>query len=516
MGPIRAALKLRVELGAHEPGVVGELHDLHKAAIRGQARQDHALSLYSFPVIVVELEAVAVALGDLLRAVQLPAVGPFGQDTGILAQAHGATLLRHIHLIGHQVDDRMLGRLGELRGSSVLIAQYMAGKLNDRHLHTQTDAKIGDFILPGIAAGGDHTLDAAVAEAAGHQNAGTASQPLCHIALVYLFGVHPLNVHHGVVGGTGVVQGFHYGEIRVVELGVLTHQSDTHLLMGGLLPLHHGAPLPQVGLVRDKPQLAADHLIQTLLGHQEGHLVQRLRRCVLDDAVRLHIAKQGDLLADILGDRRVAAAHQDVRLNTQAQQLLHGVLGRLGLQFPGTGNLDDQGHMDKHHIAMGPFGRHLADSLQEGLGLDIAHGAADLTDDHIHIVAGHGIDAALDLIGDMGNDLDRGAQIVAPALPVQYGPVYLTGGNGAVAAEVLVYKTLVVAQIQVCLGAVLGNEHFPVLVGTHGARVHIDIGVELLIAHPDAPLLQQPSQRCRADAFSQAGHHAAGHEYEFC
>ena len=116
----------------------------------------------------------------------------------------------------------------------------------------------------------------------------------------------------------------------------------------------------------------------------------------------------------------------------------------------------------------------------------------------------------------MGDDLDGGAQVVAPALPVQHGPVDLAGGDGGIAAEVLIHEPLVVAQVQVGLGAVLGDEHLAMLVGAHGAGVHVDIGVEFLVAHPDAPLLQQPSQGCRADALAQAGHHAASHEYEFC
>ena len=192
------------------------------------------------------------------------------------------------------------------------------------------------------------------------------------------------------------------------------------------------------------------------------------------------------------------------------------MLGGLGLQLTAAGNLDDEGHMDEHHIAVGPLGRHLANGLQEGLGLNVAHGAADLRDDHVHVVGSHGVNAVLDLIGDVGDDLDRGAQIVAPALPVQHGPPDLAGGNGAVLRQILVHKPLVVPQVQVGLSAVLGDEHLTVLVGTHGAGVHIDIGVELLVADPDAPLLQQTAQGRRADALTQAGDHAAGDEYELC
>ena len=93
----------------------------------------------------------------------------------------------------------------------------------------------------------------------------------------------------------------------------------------------------------------------------------------------------------------------------------------------------------------------------------------------------------------MGDDLDGAAQIAALPLPVQHGPVDLAGGNGAVLRERLVHEALIVAQIQVRLGAVVGDEDLAVLQGVHGAGVHVQIGVEFLVAHAQAPLLQQPA-----------------------
>ncbi len=48
--------------------------------------------------------------------------------------------------------------------------------------------------------------------------------------------------------------------------------------------------------------------------------------------------------------------------------------------------------------------------------------------------------------------------------------------------ETLVDEALVVAQVEVGLGAVVGDEHLAVLERTHGARIDVQIGVELLDA----------------------------------
>ena len=59
------------------------------------------------------------------------------------------------------------------------------------------------------------------------------------------------------------------------------------------------------------------------------------------------------------------------------------------------------------------------------------------------------------------------------------------------------------AQVQVRLGAVVGDEYLAVLIGAHCPRVHIDIGIKFLKSNPQAPLLQEPAKRRCADALSE-------------
>ena len=52
-------------------------------------------------------------------------------------------------------------------------------------------------------------------------------------------------------------------------------------------------------------------------------------------------------------------------------------------------------------------------------------------------------------------------------------------------------KALVVAQVQVGLGAVVGDKHLAVLERRHGPRINIQIGVELHHVHAQAAALKQ-------------------------
>ena len=289
-------------------------------------------------------------------------------------------------------------------------------------------------------------------------------------------------------------QGFRYGEVGVVEGHVLAHQGDRHPPGGVLGPVDHSGPLGEVRRMAGQPQAADHHVRQALPLQHQGHLVEELRRQVGDGVLHGDIAEEGNFLQDITGHRAVAPAQDHVRLDAQAQKLLDGVLGGLALQLPGAGDGDDEGDVDKRPVLPPPLRRHLADGLQEGLGLDVPHGAADLHDGYVGIRSIQLVDAALDLAGDVGDDLDRAPQVVPPALPVEHVPVDLAGGYGGVHVQVLIDEPLVVAQVQVRLRAVAGDEDLPVLVGVHGAGVHVEIGVQLLDLHPQAPLLQQAAQ----------------------
>ena len=79
-------------------------------------------------------------------------------------------------------------------------------------------------------------------------------------------------------------------------------------------------------------------------------------------------------------------------------------------------------------------------------------------------------DALLDLVGDVRHDLDRAAQEVAAPLAADHGGVDAAGRDVAGTRQVHVDEALVVAEVEVGLGAIVGDEHLAVLVRAHRAR----------------------------------------------
>ena len=426
MGLVGPAFQLRVELHCHKPRVVGQLHNLHQPPVRGQTGKSQPRRLQGLAVGIIELIAVAVTLVDPPAAISRLGPAPLRQHAGPAAQTHGAALFRHIHLILHQVNDRIGGPGIQLAGVGPGKARSMAGKLHHRHLHPQADAQEGHLLLPGIADGADLALHSPAAKAPGYQNTVAARQQLGCVLIGDCLAVHPPDGHLYAVFNAAVGQSLRHRQIGIVEGHILAHQGNGHRPLRGLGPVDHSGPFRQIRHMADEAQPPHHHIRQALPLQHQGHLIEDGSGQIGNGILRGNVAEKGDFVQHLPGHLPVAAAEDHIRLDAKAQKLLGRVLGGLAFQLPGAGDGDNEGHVDKHDIVSPPLRRHLPDSLQEGLGLNVAHGAADLHNGHIGLGDVQGVDPPLDLPGDMGDDLYRAAQKVSPPLPAEDLPVDLS------------------------------------------------------------------------------------------
>ena len=178
--------------------------------------------------------------------------------------------------------------------------------------------------------------------------------------------------------------------------------------------------------------------------------------------------EQRDLLADVEVEPALGAAEQHVGLDADAAQLVDRVLRRLRLQLAGVADVGHEREVDVHAVAPADVDRELPDRLEERQRLDVAHRAADLGDDDVDVARlADEAHPLLDLVGDVRDDLDGGAQVVAPALAADDRVVDPAGRDVRRPRRVRVREALVVAEVEIGLGAVLGDEHLAVLVRRH-------------------------------------------------
>ncbi len=156
----------------------------------------------------------------------------------------------------------------------------------------------------------------------------------------------------------------------------------------------------------------------------------------------------------------------------------------------------------------------LAHRFQERQTLDIADRAADLHDNKIRALGG-ARDPPFDLVGDMRNHLHRRAQVIAAPLLLNDRVVDLAGGAVVAPAHRSLHETLVMAEVEIALGAVVGYEHFAMLGRTHRAGIHIDVGIHFEQRDLEPACFQQRPERRRRESLAQRRNHAAGYEYKF-
>ena len=209
----------------------------------------------------------------------------------------------------------------------------------------------------------------------------------------------------------------------------------------------------------------------------------------------------------------LGAADEHVGLDADLAQLLDRVLRGLRLQLAARAQVRDERQVDERDVLAADLERELPDGLEEGQPLDVADRAADLADEHVG-VADAAPDARLDLVGDVRDHLHRLAEVVAAALLRDDRLVDLARRVVAVLGQRRVGEALVVPEVEVGLGAVVGHVHLAVLVRRHRPRIDVDVRVELLVRDLEAVRLEQEADRGARQPLSEARGHAAGHEDE--
>ena len=170
------------------------------------------------------------------------------------------------------------------------------------------------------------------------------------------------------------------------------------------------------------------------------------------------IAEEGDFLALLVRDRLFGAAHEDVGGDADALEFLDAVLRGLCLQLATGGEIGQKGEMHEDALSARAIMAELADRLKERQPLDIAHGAADFTEHEIDLIFANAQEL-LDFIGDMRDDLNGLAQIVAAPLLFQHVGIDAPRTDRVGNPRGNSGEALVMAKIEIGFGPIIGHEH---------------------------------------------------------
>ena len=511
------AAVLGVVLRADVPSLVGEFDNLGESAFGVHTGNRHASRLKLLAVLVVEFKAVAVTLLNVGHTISLCNLRARFHTAGIGAQTHRSTHVGYRLLVLHEVDDVVRGLGVHLGAVGVSQTQHVAGELDDHALHTQANAERGHIVLAAPTQGDKLALNASLPKSWSDHNAIVVGEQFIDVAVVDVLTVDVVQLEAAVMIGTGMQQTLVDALVGILQRHILAHQADAHLLGSALELGKEFIPLLHVGLaITLDARLLEDNVVKSLLMHLEGHLIDGGHIQALHDSVGAHVTELGHLLEHRGRQLVLGAQHEHVGLDTLLLEQLDAVLCGLGLELLGRA---DVGHIGQVHAdaAATQLPTQLADGLDKRQRLDVAYCTANLGDDKVILARGtQQLHVALNLIGDVRDNLDRLAQIIATALLVDDALIDASGGDVIGAGGLDVGETLVVSQIQVGLVTVNRHVALTVLIGVQRTRVNVDVGVKLLARHAIAAREQQSGNAGCDNTLAQRRHHAASHKYVSC
>jgi len=245
----------------------------------------------------------------------------------------------------------------------------------------------------------------------------------------------------------------------------------------------------------------------------DRHLVDAGDILCRDHPAEFDIALKGNLALGVFGDRLFRPAKQKIRLNTDASEFTHRMLGRLGLELACRSDERHQGEMQISDTFPAKLETKLADRFQKRQPLDVADRTADLAEHDIDIIDVLQ-DALFDHIGDMRHHLHRAAEIIAMAFFGEHPGIDLAGGYAIRTPRRHTGEALIMAEVEIGLSTIIGNVDFTMLIGAHRPRIDIEIGIEFAQADRIAARLKQRADGCGCEAFAQGRNHAAGDEHK--
>ena len=195
MWAVRSGLKLRVRLRCDEPRMLRVFNHLNDTFVWRETAEHETIFGEDASKVVVDLVAVTMALMDLDAAVFLISLRVLIENTRIGAETERAADILDTVLVRQKCDNRIGGVRIDLDAVGIGKTADIAGKLDDRDLHSEAQTKIRDLVLARIFCSNDHALDAAASESTRNDDSLHLSEQAVRIFLGQILGFDPVDIH---------------------------------------------------------------------------------------------------------------------------------------------------------------------------------------------------------------------------------------------------------------------------------------------------------------------------------
>src|SRR5436305_12741469 len=247
------------------------------------------------------------------------------------AKTHGSAQFFDTTQFAELIDDAV--RRSRLKFAGVRLGQaaHISRELDACRLHAQANAKIRNLIFPGITYGGEHALGTTLAKATRHQKTIVVRELLFvrAISSFEALGFDPIQIQFQIVRQLAVDQRHFQRFVRVFVLYVFTHNPNRDFSLRVIDAVYDFFPFLQISVFSFEMQIPKHQRVHAFPREHNWNFIDGSHIFGSDDGFFFYVAEEGDLRFDIFGEKQVGAAKQNVRLDTNTQQLFHRMLSRL-------------------------------------------------------------------------------------------------------------------------------------------------------------------------------------------
>src|SRR5258707_2750075 len=348
-----------MKLYADEPWMVFVFDNFGQDSIRRHSGKGHAALLKPAFVSGIDLVTVAVAFENFRCAVNLRHAATARKHRFISAEPHGAAkitargaLLEFVAFqpFGHQTDNG-LTRCTELSRVRLLDTAQISCGFNDRHLHSETNTKIGHVTFTREPRRLDLSFRAALTEPTRHQYAVDVLKERCRVFILEYFRLDPVEIDLHLVGNAAMRKRLDQRFVSVFHARVFPDDGDGDVAFRIAHTLvDQTPPLKVRRLAWLDPKRGQDFGIESLGGIRFRHRIDVVDVSCFDDGAFAYITKKRELTSVAFRNWAVGTAKQNIRLDTDRAQFFHRVLRRLGLELPSAWNERHQSEMDVERV----------------------------------------------------------------------------------------------------------------------------------------------------------------------
>ena len=178
---------------------------------------------------------------------------------------------------------------------SILKSQHVTSKLNNHHLHTQTDSKGWNIMDPTVFRSDNFTVNASLSKARTDHDACHAMKLLFDILMRQILAIDEVEFYFHIVIDTCEVQTFPDALVGILQV-ILPNQSNMHfthcvtLFVKEVMPRFHSRCFTYWNA-----GLAQYRCIKPLTLHADRHLIDTGHILTLHHTLEIHITERGNL-----------------------------------------------------------------------------------------------------------------------------------------------------------------------------------------------------------------------------